>query len=279
MKKLILFFITASASVLFSQESGDKPNILTVFMSGASSKIVNENYTKDHYNSVRYPICFNQGISYTKYFNDHIGLTIGAEFSNYKNNISCKNYAQSTTTVKGPDGSDYYPITIADYTQNRKVNMVEVPVLLRLETGAKTSGIKAFADVGIKICAEFSSKLESNGTITNQGIWATGNPYFWTFSQNNSYYDFKTITIASTNDYHYKERSLALFVNAGFYVPLRERLNFSCSFYYTKGFDDINLSEKNIPYRNFLGEESAYEPSKISSLGLRFGLSFPLGKA
>jgi hypothetical protein len=273
-------FALRSTFVLFSFLSfaqDAKLNRLNVFISGTSPKIKNDNYSSDKYLDVKYPLGYNAGVNYSKFFSKRFAFVTGIEFSNYRNYFSCKEYYQASSTVKGPDGSDYFPIIIADYSQKRKVHMMEIPLLLHGETSEKESKASLFFEAGPKICVEFISKIESEGTITNQGIWPSGNPYWFSFSQNNPYYNLRTNDILAGNDYTIKKYTYSAFINFGFSVPINDNFNFNCSFYSLTGLSDINKTDKDLTYTNFLGETKEYKPSKLSSSGFRIGISIPVG--
>ena len=277
----MVFCLFLSGS-LFSQESvykkkTQKDKVLSFYVSGTAAKLKNANYTNDPYLEVYYPVCLNAGASYTKYFTDHLGLTIGLEYSNYKNNFRCAQYNKSATMQTDINGSSYYTITQADYSENRTLNCVEVPICLRLETSVLEK-TRLFADIGIKLCSSVSAKIKETGSVTTMGLYPDPNAPNAGFLVWNQYAtNWQTSGVEPNNDYTCKNLSAALYCNAGIMIPVNNRIQFTCSCFYTLGLGDINESEKGAVYTNYLGVQKAYASSTISSLGTRVGILLPFG--
>jgi hypothetical protein len=283
MLKSVVFFVSVFLSgSLFSQDgapqrSADKDKTVSFYFSGASSKLQNDNFTNDPNLVIHYPVGMNGGLSFTKYFTNHIGLTLGLEFSNYKNQYRCAQYNKSTTTQNDPNGSAYYTITQADYTMQRSVNMVEIPICLRLETSSSDKA-RLFADIGVKLCSAVSSQMTSSGSITTMGIYPDpnySNAGYLVWNQQVT--GWQTTAVTASNDYSCKNISTAFYCNAGFFVPINKQFQLTCSVFYLKGLGDINESEKGQAYVNYLGEAKSYLPTTISSFGARLGLVVPFG--
>jgi hypothetical protein len=277
----VILLVTLMSGPLFSQEVSSGGNedkkVISFYASVGTSRLINSNYSNDPNLEIHYPAGLNVGGTYTKYFSRHIGLTIGAEYSVYKNNLRCDEYTKSSTTQLDSYGSAYYTITQADYTENRKVNNVEIPICLRLESAASDK-IHFFTDLGIKLCSSVSSSMVATGGITTMGLYPDPNYsnagyLVW----NQAVTGWQTTPQSASNDYRCKNLSWAFSGNAGVYVPLGNTLQLTCSAYCTLGLGDINDSEKGVLYTNYLGEQKAYAPSTISSFGMRLGVLIPIG--
>jgi hypothetical protein len=282
MKYKLLFCLSLFSAGMFAQQTAnpgakEKSSVISIYFSGADSKLLNDNITNDPYLEIHYPISFNAGATYTKYLTEHIGITLGFEYSTYKNNFRCAQYNKSTTTQTDMYGYNYYTITQADYTENRTISNIEIPICLRLETSSLERA-RLFVDLGIKICTNISAKIAETGTVTTMGLYPDPNyPNVGNLVWNQYSTNWQTSGRTPINDYTCKNLSTALYGNAGFIIPVNKRIQFSCSAYYTLGLGDINDSEKGAAYSNYLGIQKDYSPSKITSFGMRIGMLVPFG--
>jgi hypothetical protein len=280
-KRPMKIIIYLSACMLFNmplfaqdpiQKSPEKGKALSVYFSGTSARIVNANWTSDNNLEIHNPICFSGGIAYTKYLNEHLGLTMGIEYSTYKTNYRCAQYNKSTTMQTDPLGQNYYTITQADYSVNRNVGNIEIPLCLRYESGAMNK-TRFFGELGVKVCSAISGKKTSTGTVTTMALYP--DPHYsnagflvWDQSATND----QTVQMISSDEYNCKAVSLSFCSQAGIVIPMCERLQFTCALNYVRSFGDINESEKGTVYINYLGGSQAYKPSVSTSLGMRMGV-------
>jgi hypothetical protein len=282
MRKIILFFsLILFLSSLQAQElpelKSQKAGALSIYFGGASSRILNANWSSDNNLEIHNPICFNGGFTYTKYFNEHLGITLGCEFANYKTNFRCAQYNKGSVMQSDNLGQNYLTITQADYSVNRTIGNVELPICFRYESGGlNKTGF--FADLGIKFCSAVSSVKKSTGTLTTMALYPDprySNAGFLVWDQYAT--NDQTIQMSSSDEYVAKSLSVSLYGQAGLIVPLSSRLRFTNSIYYMSSLGDVNVSEKGSDYVNYLGAHSAYKASSTVSVGFRFGLVLSVG--
>ncbi len=276
---LQMFLISFSS---FSQEtaprSAKKTKTVSFYFGLASSKIVNDNWTNDKSNEIHNPMGINAGVSYTKYFTNWLGITLGLEYATYNTNYRCAQYNKGTNLQTDGLGQQYYTITQADYSYNRSIGNIEIPICLRLESPVsnKTS---FFGDIGFKICSAVSSNLVATGTITTMALYPDPNyPNAGYLVWNQTSTNDQTSQVSSTNDYRCQTRSLSFYAQGGVAMPIDNRTHFTASVFYTRALGDINDSEKGTNYVNYLGQSQSYKPSTTTAFGARLGIMLLFGE-
>ena len=277
MKSICLTLTLSLVSLLsFSQESvpvtETKSKALSFYFGMASSKISNDNWTNDKSLEIHNPAGINTGLSYTKYFRNWIGITLGLEYTTYRTNYRCAQYNKGTDLQTDPNGQKYLIVTQADYTYNRSIGNIEIPLCVRLES-SPINKTRFYGDLGLKLCSAISSSLVASGSITTMALYPDPNYsnagyLVWNQTATND----QTSQVSSSNDYRCATQSFSFFAQGGVLIPIDNRIQFTATVFYTKALGDINDSEKGTDYVNYLNQSEAYKASTTSALGVRLGV-------
>lgn len=269
----ILYYTSLSAQYVTGSLEKDKE--LVIIAGPLACKLVNSNVAKDDYKVVDKQNGYNFSFSYNKYFKNRIGFGVGFGFSKYKQ-ITYQKGLFSKSNQIDKDGNTYDLWMNSKMTYTSNLNYLDIPIMLHLLLGS-SSKYYGFIDVGIVNGFLIEGTDSKKGSIENIGKYSTGNPYFSTVSQNNSYYDYAFQAFDKENPDAFKSYNLSLKISLGIVAAMTDRLTLRVTPEFTKGLSDITAKEdQDKDYENVFGDKSTYKPTKTFSLGLNIGFGFNL---
>jgi hypothetical protein len=236
---------------------------------------VNSNLTGDNYKVVDRQNGVDFCVSYNKYFKNRIGIGIGLGYSQYKQTVYQKGlFTKANQTDK--DGNSYDLLMNSNMKYTSNLNYIDIPIMLHLLLGNSTQHY-GFIDVGIVNGFLVKGTDTKKGNVENIGKYSTGNQYFSTISQNNSYYGYANQTFDKENPDAFKLYNMSVRASFGFVAAMTEKLTLRVAPEINVGLSDIIAKDdRGKDYQNVLGEKSGYKPTKTFSLGLNVGFGFNL---
>lgn len=264
----ILLSIVATAQI-------EKNKELSVTFGPASTKIKNKNISEDKYKDINDKNGFNINLLLSKYTR-RVGFGIGLGYSTYNQEIYQKGLFESFSQ-KDRDGNLYDSWIASDITYTNKLSYLDIPITLHLLLG-NSKRFYGFFDIGIVNQILIGGNYTMKGSIENMGRYETGNPYFFTLSQNNPYYSYKADLYDVRKEDMYETYSLSGHISLGLAAAMTDNLSLKIQPYANFGFSDITAKElRDIPYEDVFGRKSDYQKTKLMAIGLNVGFAYNIG--
>ncbi len=277
-KKVLLICTLISAISAMAQENTNLLNHeLTITVGANSTSFENKNITEDKYKFTDKKQGINIGLAYTKYYNDRIGISVGLNYSTYAQDVYQKGYFEEVGKID-LEGHYYTELLIADVTENYSISFLEVPLMLKVILG-NPKNVHLFIEGGIVYGKFMKKHYKKDGWNTNQGRYPTGWDHFYTLAHDNPYYGYGTRSYNEGPKDIYGSNNLSGRLTVGLSSAVSNNIRLIMAPTYTFGVKDILNSEaKKEGYVNVFNKKSDkdYSSTKISAIGINFGISFKL---
>ncbi len=232
----------------------------------------NHNRSSDVYAISRSNIGINAGLSYVKYFGKIFGIEVGIEYNNFKNTTEYRGSYRSDKIVFDPNWQAFFPVAECNYTEIRKVQTIDIPILFKINVPVDYEHIDFFMNVGIKSNIVFESKLIRNGTFAYKGAYPTQYENVFIEVENDDDLGFYSKEYKSTVDMPTQIFNYGVYVNGGFKFKITNDYWISFSPYYFFGLNDITKKDYRGDYVNVFNEATPYKLTRLVQGGLKLGL-------
>ncbi len=261
--------LSCIAQEIKTEKSGAKSYLL--FSTGMySTSFKSKNVADDPYKTVDKKNGVSLGMSYQKIYNSFFGVSIGLNYSTYSQTVYQKGAFEKKNQVDR-ENYTYDLLMISKITEEYSVGLLEVPLMLKFMTGDQST-LYGFAEVGIVYGQFISKSYEKKGTLENQGKYPWNVSYVHTLSHDNPYYGREEIGFTEGSQDVFRASNLSGRIALGISAVASENLTLSIAPTYTFGlFDIYNKDIQEQDYQNVFGDNSAYEPTKLSSFGFSIG--------
>jgi hypothetical protein len=210
------------------------------------------------------------GIGY--YFNDHLALKSGLEFSKYSTRFNLNGKYTSNFLSYDVNNDAYYKIVNADYDSLFTIKYVTIPLLINYVSG-KPGKFGFYYEGGIKISIPMSSSFSNTGNYSTSGYY----PYHEDVTQYLSLQELGFVNKENINETGNNKMTginLSFYSSIGLNIPLGYYSSLTIGPEITIGLSDILKNEQK--YLDIFGKSYDHQPTKINSFGIKISFVYKL---
>ena len=214
------------------------------------------------------------GANYTRYFNDRFGVSLGLGYSSYSQNVIQKGQFELAGQID-IDGYEYDKLFISDVVESTSIGMLELPLMLKVIVG-NPKKIYGLAEVGFVYGLSIKNNYTKTGSIETQGKYYA-NSYTDILGHNFPEYGYEKDVFVNQNKSIYGNSNLSGRISFGLVSVVSENVSIKIIPTYTFGLKDITREDlKGKEYFNVYGQKSDYSTTKLSAVGIQFGISLAI---
>jgi len=219
--------------------------------------------------SSKFGFGFGLGLDYM--ISENFGVTTGLTMMSYSSSFTLSNFEQDAYRTVDKDGDEYdLYATGTNVVNDVKLKYIEIPIGVVMRFGG------FIARVGVKYGISGSSTSTfTEGSITTTGYYPKYSVLLYDIPE----YGFDNYSLSGTEGTVEPKSAFNMFIQAGYSVPLSQKLSLSFTGFYETSLSSIyeegtnNIASGNEQYTSVL---NLMDSPKIAAFGLEVGLGIKL---
>jgi hypothetical protein len=179
------------------------------------------------------------------FFNDILGVSIGAGYGSYAAKLSMDSYTTSYTTTDTENESYEMRISGKTISEDQKISFLSIPVCLNVSYPFADK-IGVYAKAGVSIDIPLSKTYSGSGTFTYNGYY----PAYPVLLQNAPVYGFPTdLNTLASGDLLINSFNIGIVASGGAYYALNDKMQILLGVQFNKSMGNISGYKADANYR------------------------------
>lgn len=213
---------------------------------------------------------YSGGIGIEYFFNDHIGIGLGAYYNSYSASFSLNGTFQDDDYSTDVNGDSFYKIIDAHIDSAVSINYVSVPLYLSY-ISSKPGKIGFYVDAGITISYKLSSTYAITGSYQYYGYYPS-NPEVMRFLYLEELGFYNRQNIDEAGDTEVASLNYSFYGSLGINIPFGYYSSLQIGPEVMLGLADV-MGDREV-YYDIFGNESDNIPAKTTRYGIKIGFVY-----